>query len=79
MEWISVGDNLPTARQVVLFAAPFGHGADVKVCICFGYKDSDDPDNNLWYDMSETDRDGMPVDVYGVTHWMPLPAPPSHP
>lgn len=73
-EWISVKEKLPPAKEDVLFVAVFGQGADAQPCACYGYKDSDDPESNLWYDRLDTDRDGKPIDVYTVTHWLPVPA-----
>jgi hypothetical protein len=69
MEWISVKDKLPLAKEDVLFVATFG----TQLALCFGYKDIEDPENGLWYDKTTCDYDGDPIAVYGVTHWMPLP------
>lgn len=77
MKWISVNDNLPRADEKVLFVCVFANENGSEPSICFGNKGSDDPDSRLWYDDTACDYDGQPVDVYGVTHWMPLPELPN--
>lgn len=73
-EWIRVEDDLPTAREEVLFIAEFGG----EPMICFGYKAYPGEDQK-WYDAANTDRDGDPNEVYGVTHWRKLPPLPALP
>lgn len=73
MNWISVEEKLPKAKEDVLFVARFGQ-PDGEPLIAFGYKETDDEDDRLWYDRTETDPHGELIDVYDVTHWMPLPA-----
>lgn len=69
MIWNKTKDQLPEARQDVLFVAEFGG----EPMICFGYKHYPGDGDGTWYDKTETDRDGDPMQVFGVTHWMPLP------
>lgn len=71
--WIDVEQSQPEARQEVLFVAEFG-GEPI---VCFGCKAYPGEDRK-WYDLANTDRDGDPTEVYGVTHWMPLPDPPQY-
>ena len=64
--WISVEDRLPEDEQEVLYyrCAYFAYGF---------YKAS-----GSWIDLTMRDRDGEPHEYYsGVTHWLPLPAPPE--
>ena len=69
MEWVSVDERLPEAGVKVLFCAELAGVYHV----CLGHKASDDRDNRLWFDHAATGREGYPMDVYTVTHWMPLP------
>jgi len=64
MEWIRVEERLPRAwREIVLVYIPRADGDDD---IVTAWRDEDG-----WYDRLEC------RDVPGVTHWMPLPAPPE--
>jgi len=63
MEWISVDERLPEDNGYIN-SVLFYSG-----CIRYGYLDTDG-----WRD--ETD-DRFSPHVSGVTHWMPLPAPPK--
>lgn len=59
--WVSVKDELPKDYEPVL--AAFGHHF-VRVCFHCGEK---------WYLDDSPVAEGM----FGVTHWMPLPPPPT--
>jgi hypothetical protein len=72
-QWIALSERLPKANKNVLFVAPF-HG---RLLVSLGWKDNDDPDCQKWIDMTATDSDGDYLIEYGVTHWMPLPPPPT--
>ena len=63
MEWISVDDNLPFRCSVYLIGT-----SDNGVWIGF------------WISNKWLDEDGNPIecDKLSVTHWMPLPKPPSN-
>jgi hypothetical protein len=71
-QWIAVTERLPAAQERVLFW-DFNRG---NPALCYGYRDSDDPDSRQWWDVLNTDRDGDATDCYEVTHWHALPGPP---
>jgi hypothetical protein len=62
MEWISVDDRFPVHEENVLLASVTG-------CVLIGF----------YCDQSETmnDFEGDELDNGDITHWMPLPPPPS--
>ena len=65
MKWINVKDRLPEEQEEIVFVR-CGY-------LAFGYLHFDQ-----WFDLTMRDRDGHPHEYYsGVTHWMPLPAPPE--
>ena len=70
-KWISVKDELPPAGKEV----PFVDLDEGKQFFCYGFKSNDDPDSKQWMDELHTDRDCMPMDCYGVTHWMKVDMP----
>ena len=72
--WIATSDRLPSAHALVLFVSTRYGGKDV----CCGKYDDDQP-SPMWRD----DLSGGMCDDFEllapelVTHWMPLPIPPS--
>jgi len=68
-KWISVEDRLPDTDINVIFICK-RHNE-----ICVGERDK--YLENMWLDYLQIDSDGDPMDEYEVTHWMPLPEPPT--
>lgn len=66
--WKKVSDILPDVGTKVL---AYGDG-DVTVGT-YGHGRNRDE----WWDELNVDMDGSPTDLWEVTHWMPLPAPPT--
>lgn len=83
-EWTPVENGLPELEQIVLVS--YRSGYDGFPLIAFGAR-LDDGEGWLW-GLSRSDgvrvdkdagwNDAEADDDYQVTHWMPLPAPPSH-
>lgn len=73
MSWIPVSERLPPSEENVLFVASFEDGPSV----CFGFKVDGDPDSRWWVDVTVVDGYGDHLDVFDVTHWMPIPALPA--
>lgn len=67
--WISVSEQLPNVGETVVVLD--------RGVVGIGRKANDDDDSLMWLDIESVDRDGDYNDTYGVTHWMPLPAPPA--
>ncbi len=73
--WVAVGERLPEDGVLVLLwhcdwppSAPPGYGRYTR----------DDDDGSWWEDVSQQDQSGESTLYYsGVTHWRPLPPPPS--
>ena len=66
MEWISVNERLPKVEQKVLV---WEEGSPDPEFVDIGYYDPDVGKKSGW-------RCEEYMDIY-VTHWMPLPAPPT--
>ncbi len=72
--WISVKDRLPPAGHSVQFLCE----VDGKhLSECYGYKATDDEDNLMWFDITSTDRDGDPWDIWTVRYWLEAPPHPK--
>lgn len=74
MEWISVNDRLPKKiTNKVLVHCKNGY-------IGFGHYEKF-KENEIWYNLESqkpfTDWDLECCETYEVTHWMPLPEPPT--
>ncbi len=73
--WIKVEDRLPEKRKAVLVYAP-----EMNEPICTMYFDPDDSAAEFgeWVSDCTPDRGGWnSMTAEDVTHWMPLPDPPS--
>lgn len=74
MEWISVKDRLPPAKEDVLFVGRLVLSTgEVYRYVCKGWKYDDNPNDPEWYDESNRQIDEQPTMENNVTHWMPLP------
>ena len=71
--WRNAITDPPKAKVNVVFIAGFGKTAGEK---CFGHKDNDDQESNLWWDKTEFDDDGNYSDLYTVMWWFDLPPDP---
>ncbi len=69
-EWISVEDFLPDAEQDVLCFCERGSSIGMTVAGRFARSLGDDRMEWMSFETEEETK-------YTVTHWMPLPAPPS--
>lgn len=65
--WISVFERLPDHNNPVLISTKENYGFDYNV----SYLHRNDLGNN-WHD-----QQGIRIEKYKVTHWMPLPQPPK--
>lgn len=66
-EWISVEERMPDCNGDVLVSGRYGMAV---AYLCYGRFEPGGV--TATYDMS-----GVSLDIGTVTHWMPLPAPPS--
>lgn len=64
--WISVEDRLPKEKQKVLVYMPADERCDHEY-ICEALY------NYAWHGWEDADE---PIELEGITHWMPLPQPP---
>ena len=70
MEWISVEDRLPEVDRYVLIKAPSGYTG-----LPYRYSEAKyNPDYKGWTDVA---NDRITDSGEDVTHWMPLPEPPT--
>lgn len=69
-KWISVEDRLPEedGEKVLIY---LGDGRMASAEIAFPF---DNPNSYMWYSFGEVE-----FDDFEVSHWMPLPAPPTTP
>ena len=70
--WIAVTERMPEPTQKVLFWS-----ADWPDNALPGYGQPASYSDGIWFDDSYCDRDGDPRECCNVTHWMPLPPPPT--
>lgn len=68
MEWISVKEKMPEEFTEVLTSYKFG--TDHKCCVDYIITTESEPRGFFWGRRIESDQDD-------VTHWMPLPEPPT--
>lgn len=73
MEWVSVNDELPSPFvEVLVHPAPEDQG----VMYCSGLTAEYDKKNNRWLVYCEDSYSSW-NEYLEVTHWMPLPEPPT--
>lgn len=70
MDWISVEDRLPEKERVVLGYGHSAYNPDANVSVIVLWRDEGTEQGGYWID---------PVEewVWNITHWMPLPDPPT--
>jgi len=73
-EWIKTKDRLPDNMQIVLCILKCGADYEYQVCICqFQNNGFTHPEG----DTSPHETDEIDYDNLIITHWMPLPEPPT--
>ena len=65
MGWISVKDRLPEMGVEVLGCVPDGNGGYASIGSCY-------------LDREGSIREYNEFEIYEITHWMPLPEPPTN-
>ncbi|WPE80224.1 DUF551 domain-containing protein [Acinetobacter baumannii] len=75
MNWISVEDQMPKEHEAVLILLKSGCISQANLYEDGDYSEHDDTHYIGWY-WEDHNRDWT-VELTDVTHWMPLPAPPT--
>jgi hypothetical protein len=65
MEWISVEDRLPSIGQFLVYVNPALGVRSIEIGLRMG---------GVWSVPSKSNSSGKDL----ITHWMPLPEPPTH-
>lgn len=73
MQWVTTDERLPPKETPVV---AFYRGAISILEIRWDYPSFEDTYRPYWY-WDNPDNDGQDIDPREVTHWMPLPEPPT--
>lgn len=75
-EWISVKDQLPEQLGEEVICSYHRKGEEKAYVSTMAYGSAFDSRVDYWHEVDDPSR---PYKHLAVTHWMPLPAPPSTP